>query len=124
MNKKGSILVHVLITTVIVATICAGLAQMLMLRWTTSARATQGSGGRVSDTAAFSNVLQAWNASNQVCSGVTGFSCSGGGCGANLCNCVMAPSPACTCSGTNSCQGTLTAALSGGRCKITVTSCQ
>jgi hypothetical protein len=137
MNKKGHVLIHVLITTIIVVVIATGLAQMLLMRFTASNRAASGVAGRRQDEGSFNAVIATWNANNAVCTngpsaGIpAGLSCPGcspfPGPG---CSCTVSPN-ACSCPTAGSgitdsgrCPGVLTASVSGGRCKVQVVSCQ
>jgi Tfp pilus assembly protein PilX len=76
MNRRGSVLIHVLMTGVVVAVIAAGLMRMTMLRYVASARATSGGAARKQADAALNRALTSWNTSNIVCSAVAGYTCS------------------------------------------------
>lgn len=87
MGRRGQVLVHVLITTVIVSVIAAGLAQMLMLRYAANARATTGASNRAWTQAALNQAVAAWNTSgNNTCGAIAGFTHTSGTVGS--CNCV------------------------------------
>jgi hypothetical protein len=88
MNRKGSVLIHVLVTGVIVSLITAGILRMTMMNYVATARAAKGAQNRKEADAVLQRALTYWNNSNQVCSNnVPGLTCSGPGVGANLCNC-------------------------------------
>ena len=129
MNKKGHVLIHVLITTIIVVVIATGLAQMLLMRFTASNRAASGVAGRRQDEGSFNAVIALWNANNAVCSGApAGFICPT--CSAGSCGCTVQPT-GCTCptagsgvTDTGRCPGVLTTSMVSGRCQVQVVSCQ
>ncbi|MDE2038517.1 MAG: type II secretion system protein [Elusimicrobia bacterium] len=89
-RQGGFILVYVLVTALIIALIAVGLAQMLLLRYTASQRAIDGSRQKLQDFGGLSNALQDWNAasggSGKVCSPISGFS---GSANPGVCGCVL-----------------------------------
>ena len=87
LSRRGSVLVHVLITGVIVAFIAAGLLRMVLMNYIAVDRATKGAQNRKEAEAMLDKALTYWNKSNQVCSTTPLFPCTGGGVGANVCNC-------------------------------------
>lgn len=77
LGKRGSVLVHVLMTGVVVAIIAAGLMRMTMLRYVASARATGGTQARRHTDAALNRALTYWNQNNIVCgNSIPGYSCA------------------------------------------------
>lgn len=140
MNRKGHVLIHVLITTIIVVVIAMGLAQMLLMRFTAANRASSGVAGRRLDEGAMNQIVAVWNANNAVCSNgpvasmpgnLSCPSCSTyapgnpGTCGCSVtpvgCNCSTLPS------GTTNpgfCLNMVTTTLAGGRCKVQIKSCE
>ncbi|MDX6770259.1 MAG: hypothetical protein SF051_12060 [Elusimicrobiota bacterium] len=93
MNKRGSVLIHVLMTGVVVAVIAAGLMRMTMLRYVASARATGGATARKQADAALNRALTYWNNANIVCSAVPGYTCSPTyATSPGTCNCTCTPS--------------------------------
>lgn len=77
LSRRGSVLVHVLMTGVVVAIIASGLMRMTMLRYAAGARAAGGTQARRQADAALNRALTAWNGNNIVCSNViSGYTCS------------------------------------------------
>ncbi len=87
MMKKGSVLIQVLVTAVIVSVICAGLLSMLLLRATYNARAKQSAAATMSANGAYNAVMTAWAAAKQTCIDLRAEGFSGGGT-VNTCNCT------------------------------------
>ena len=89
LNSRGSVLVHVLITGVIVAFIAAGLLRMVLMNYIAVDRATKGAQNRKEAEAMLQRALTYWNQTNSVCStNATYFPCTGTGVGLNQCNCA------------------------------------
>ncbi|MDE2511440.1 MAG: hypothetical protein KGL74_09980 [Elusimicrobia bacterium] len=124
MNKRGSILLHVLVTGALIALIAATLMRMAMLRYQVTAHATNGSIERRYDEAALSMLITQWNATNVYCATVPGYyTCSGGAGG------VAAPIASCTCScnkipgaATTNFPPTVTALNGAPPCQLTIQS--
>lgn len=93
MSRRGSILIHVLMTGVVVAVIAAGLMRMTMLRYVASARATSGGAARKQADAALNRALTYWNKDNVVCkNNVPGYACSpASATPPGVCDCVCTP---------------------------------
>lgn len=109
MDRRGSVLLQVLVTSVLVFIIAAGLMSMVMGRHTVSTRVAESAAKRKSADAAFNRLMSHWNMpSNGVCSSVMGYSCTGspGTCG-------------CVCSKTGEPEVTTTD-LGSGRCKVDI----
>jgi len=85
-NRRGSILIHVLITGVVVATMAAGLMKMVLMNYIIVDKATKGTQNRKEAESMLSNLVSYWNQAG-VCSNFTGYTCN------------SASSP-CTCTGT------------------------
>ena len=89
-NKRGSVLLHVIVTGVLVAMIAAALLRMTMLRYQAVARGAQIVVDKRTDQAALASLIETWNQNNQVCSTPTpDFACAGtlpGTCG---CSCTI-----------------------------------
>ena len=85
--KKGSVLLQVLITSLVVAFIAAGLAKMMLMRATVIERATRGAVGVKGVESAFNNVMTAWVSAKNTCVPVPGYSCSGCCAVATPCGC-------------------------------------
>jgi hypothetical protein len=78
LNRRGSVLVHVLITGVIVAFIAAGMLRMVMMNYIAVDRVAKGAGNRKEAEAMLNRAVTYWNISNKVCSPIPGgFSCTG-----------------------------------------------
>ena len=112
MSAKGSVMVHVLITSVIVSLIAAGLMRMSLARATATSRANEGAATKKKAEAAFAQILPYW-AQNGLCSsGIPGgWSCSGsvvGSCG-------------CTCTNAVGNQPLIETELVNGSCELTIT---
>lgn len=77
-NRRGSVLIHVLITGVIVAFIASGLLNMVMMNYIAVDRATKGAQNRKEAEAMLQRALTYWNKANQVCANIPGgFNCTG-----------------------------------------------
>jgi hypothetical protein len=91
-NRRGTVLLHVLVTAVLVALICASLLRMALLRSQMSGRSTQDLQAKRRNTAALDRVLMAWNQNGGVCSGtLSDFDCPGAVPGVCGCNCTAKP---------------------------------
>jgi Tfp pilus assembly protein PilX len=91
MNRRGSVMMHVLVTGVVVALIAASLLQLSMMRLTVTNNAAKGGQAKRSDEAALARLMTAWNAVNGKCDSPTsayGYACAPAG--AN-CSCTCAP---------------------------------
>lgn len=117
-NQKGYILIHVLITSVVVAIIAAGLMSVMMLQYQVTSRAGQGSKGRKGAEAGLSRIISSWN-TNGFC---TDIPVSDG----SIYDCAAGASLAsCTCTCTASVAGgmpALTVAAGSPPCTITLAS--
>ena len=88
MKKRGSVLVQVLMTSVVVAIIAAGIMQMMLMRSQTIARAQQRTEGTVNATSAFNTILNRWAETKTICaSGVPGMSGGTSTTPPGTCNC-------------------------------------
>jgi hypothetical protein len=108
MRRRGSVLLQVLITSILVSIIAAGLMSMVMGRHTTTARVAAGTASRKKADAAFGQLMSHWNSpANGVCASVMGYSCTGspGTCG---CLCTKMGEP------------TVTTTVQGAACKVEV----
>ena len=94
-KRRGSVLVQVLITSVIVCMIAAGLSQMLLLQYTTMARATDGTSKKRAAEGALNRVVSYWAANGWCTSPGGGITCTlsiGGSCtgpGGAACYCTV-----------------------------------
>lgn len=77
LNRRGSVLVHVLITGVIVAFIAAGMLRMVLMNYIAVDRAAKGAANRKEAEAMLQRAITYWNKSNIVCSSdATYFPCA------------------------------------------------
>lgn len=89
LNNRGSVLLHVLVTGIIVAFIAAGLLRMVLMNYIAVDRAAKGAQNRKEAEAMLQRALTYWNKTNSVCStDASFFVCTGAGVGANQCNCA------------------------------------
>lgn len=100
MMKKGSVLMQVLMTAVVIAVIAAGLAKVILQRTVVAERYTRGAVPHKSAESALNTVMTAWNAANNTCVAVPGYNRSGVGPGG--CNCKYTATDG---SGTTICAG-------------------
>jgi len=66
--SRGSVLIHVLVTGIIVAFIAAGLLRMVLMNYVAVDRASKGAQNRKEAEAMLQRALTYWNKSNIVCS--------------------------------------------------------
>lgn len=114
MDKRGSILLHVLVTGVVVALMAACLLRVAMLRYEVTARAQVQGQERRDDDGALARLMSAFNANNGVCGAVaaaSGYSCNGA---VGTCTCTCTPLAAT--------DPTVTLAGGGGGCQMTIKS--
>ena len=95
-NERGTILLHVMVTSILVALIAATLLRMSLLRVQANARSAKILAEKRDDQAVLSSILSAWNGANggagQTCAGVAiaGYSYSGV---PGTCSCAYTPNP-------------------------------
>ncbi len=91
-GRRGSVLLHVLVTGVLVALIAATLMRMSMLRYTISHRGGAAIVEKRYDQAGFNSIMTNWNLANTVCANnVPNYTCapaSGGPPGTCGCTCT------------------------------------
>lgn len=93
MNRKGSVLLHVLVTSALVALIGASVLRLSMTRSLMAAHAINSNSVERQDESAMNMVFGYWNSVNAVCANpgaANGYTCAGGG-GANKCGCTCTP---------------------------------
>ncbi len=98
MKKKGSVLIQVLVTAMIVAVIAAGIIQVVLMRGTIQARTEQGAGARQQAEGTLNTIMTAWNLANNTCVDAPGLVRTGGPGG---CSCSYTAA-----NGTTACAGT------------------
>lgn len=74
-NRRGSVLIHVLITGAVVAAIAAGLMKMVLMNYIVVDKATKGTQNRKEAESALNGLVSYWNA-NGVCTSFNGYSCN------------------------------------------------
>ena len=96
MNKRGSILLHVLVTGALVALIAATLLRMAMLRYQVTVHATNTTKERRYDEGALNLIIGAWNSVNTACANnVPNYSClPAAGAPPGNCGCTCTPTAA------------------------------
>lgn len=110
MNKKGFVLLHVIVLALIVATVTAGMTRMLLMNYMATQRSIRGGQNRKHADALLHRAISTWNAS-EICSDIgPGLACQGA---PGNCNCFC-PDPVSI--------PRVTARDVGGRCQITVIS--
>jgi hypothetical protein len=109
MNRRGAVLLQVLVTAVIAGLICASIMRARLQPAMTVANSVQRVENDAAEQGALNRVEQAWMAAGSSCASdnAAGVTCRGAGC-------------SCTCSVAG--LGTVSAAPSGGACALTVTS--
>ena len=96
MGKRGTILLHVLVTSVLVAIIAATLLRMTLLRAAATARSAKIVAEKRNDQQMLASILSAWNSANggagQTCANVAiaGYAYAGV---PGSCNCTYTPNP-------------------------------
>jgi hypothetical protein len=117
-TERGSILVHVLMTGIVVALIAATLLRMSMLRYQMAGRAEKVLKEKRDDQAALASIMTAWNAngtSQAQCSAPVPPGFSG-------CLNAAAPPANCNCTCTRFDGLTVQASLVGGVCQLNIIS--
>ena len=88
LGRRGSVLVHVLITGVIVAVIAAGMLRMVMMNYIAVDRVQKNAQNRKEADAMLLRAITYWNKSGIVCSTTALFPCSPSyGTAPGTCNC-------------------------------------
>ena len=75
-TSRGSVLIHVLVTGIIVAFIAAGLLRMVLMNYIAVDRASKGAQNRKEAEAMLQRALSYWNKTNIVCSTDANFACT------------------------------------------------
>lgn len=112
MNKRGSVILHILVTGVVVAFIAAMLLRLTMFRFLVTSRSHKSAQMKRFDESALARLNSNW-ISGGVCSNFNG--------GSGLYSCSGAPGT-CACTCTSPGAPTITAAVNGGACRITIDS--
>lgn len=107
---RGSILIHVLVTGVIVSILTAGVLRMTLMNYIATARATSGAQKRKEADTLLNKAITYWNQSNQVCASIPGLTCTGT---PGTCSCYCPSSAALP---------RIYARMSGGQCAIDLVS--
>ena len=95
-SRRGSVLLHVLVTGVLVALIAATLLRMSVLRYTIASRGGKALAEKRYDQAGFHAILTIWNAVNTVCANnVPNYNCAPASVTPpGTCNCDCSPNAA------------------------------
>lgn len=116
-NERGSILLHILVTSVVVSIIAAGIMRLALFRAQMATRGALVLQEKRDDTGALAAVASQWSTVPGKQSACSGAPPGWGGCS----NAAAYPSNcACTCTGPNGV--VVTAALAGGLCKLSIQS--
>jgi Tfp pilus assembly protein PilX len=116
MNKRGSVLLQVLVTSVVVALIAATLLRMSLLRAQAASRGAKSLQEKRSDQAALASLLETWNQKQMVCASPTpDYTCVPA-------SAVIPGKCGCTCAPTTAGFPTVTTALVGGICQLSIVS--
>lgn len=112
-EQRGSVLAHVLVTSVVVSLIAAGLLRMVLMDHMANERLAVGDRGKKSAETALNQVMGVWNKANIVCSDASavGYSCdplSVSTPGACSCICIKAGAPTIAVTGAPPCTVTIT----------------
>lgn len=92
-SRRGSVLIHVLMTGVVVSIVAAGVLRLTMLRYLAAQRSTTGAQNRKQTEALLHRAISHWNAVNTVCSNIGSISCTPlSSTPPGACNCVCPPS--------------------------------
>ncbi len=76
MNKRGAVLIYVLVLAVIVGVITAGVVRMVLMNAVNTRRVVSGGQNRKEADALLSRATAYWNATNTVCSNIQGVPCN------------------------------------------------
>ncbi len=85
---RGSVMVHVLVSGVIMAFIVASMMGLMLLHFGLTTRAHMANAVKKDNEGALSRMLANWNETGQVCSSFPGYACSGE---AGTCSCSCDP---------------------------------
>ena len=75
-SRRGSVLIHILVTGVIVSIIAAGLLRMTLMSYIAVDRAAKGAQNRKEAEGMLNRAITYWNASGIVCSTDANFTCA------------------------------------------------
>lgn len=110
MNNRGSVILHVLVTGVVVAFISAMLLRMTMFRYVVTARSHKSAQMKRYTEAVLAQLNSAW-AGGQTCANFGNYTCAGATVGFCGCTCTSAGVPS-----------ILTAPSGSAPCQITISS--
>lgn len=122
-NRRGGVLVHVLVTGVIVALIAAVILRVTLLRYVVTARTHKASQMKRYDEAALARITSNW--SNALYGGtLTSIICANNVPGYNCSPSAFSPPGFCGCTCTPSVAGdpTVNTSLVGGECRLQIVS--
>jgi hypothetical protein len=116
-NRRGSILLHVMVTGALMALIAASLLRMSMLRYQMGGRGAKILQEKRDDQSALAAVIAVWN--NNATPNAT---CSAAPAGWGGCTSAAVPPNNCNCTCTRPDGVSVVAALNGGVCQLTIRS--
>lgn len=95
-NRRGNILLHVLVTSVVIALIAASLLRLAVMRQQVTARATKATQERRYDDAALAALVTNWNAAGMSCANnIPNYTCGpAAAVSPGTCGCTCTPSAA------------------------------
>ena len=88
MSARGSVLIHVLVTGVLVAFIAAGLLRISLMRYEVTARTQRSVENKRSAEAALNRALSYWGSASSKCTSFPGYTCTN----PDTCACTCTPS--------------------------------
>jgi hypothetical protein len=78
MNRKGSVILHVLIIGTVVALIAASMLRMSLVNYLETAHVNAESTQKRGDEGALMRLASMWSLNNTSCASAAGYTCSGG----------------------------------------------
>lgn len=93
-TSRGSILLHILVTSAVVALIAATLLRLAAMRFQVTARATRSAQERRYDDAALASIVSNWNSVSMACANnVPNYTCAPAAASVpGICGCTCTPS--------------------------------
>lgn len=88
-GRRGIVLVHVLVMSIIISLIAVGISKILLMRYVSLQRLQDGGAGRRAAEGAVQSLANVWNSNNSVCSGpITNTGLTYASSAPGSCNCV------------------------------------
>lgn len=118
-SRRGNVMVHVLVTSIIVMIIAAGLMRLVMVRYVAIQRLNDGGANKRLAEAALAEISGRWSMTG-ACTAVPGFTLAGTSCaGGNTCTLTGSAAP--WNSGGSPVTVSATAGSASSPCRVTVT---